>query len=287
VKAINALRFVKAAGGSDLVIPEGGWNRTTFAQHGAALIATQHRVAKLVQRKSAAIVARIAKRFYDGQLERIIDKGLSNHGVSTGKSFVTFDVVQNERLWLNAISEVLAESGLEIKLELHPTIQSTAGQGYSRTNILLGESDTAEARRNLATKIEGIADKVVSVNETTRKRIEKRVKESVSKGDTVTETAQLLRREIPPINSGRALTVARTEMSNAWNAGSVEAFQNCEKLTHVSVIGCEYREWDAAPQFFYNDEPTCNIEDVPVEDCGELEFHPNHTGVMVASKFKD
>ena len=50
------------------------------------------------------------------------------------------------------------------------------------------------------------------------------------------------------------------------------------------AIGCEARE---AGSPTYRGESTCNIEDVPVSDADKLRFHPNHTGTMVPSKFRE
>ena len=55
-------------------------------------------------------------------------------------------------------------------------------------------------------------------------------------------------------------------------------------ITHVSVIGCEARE-PGSPQ--YRGESTCNIQDVPINDADKLEFHPNHTGTIVPSRFRN
>lgn len=284
MKALNAHRQVKAAGGARLVIPKDGWNSQSFVAHGAALIATQYRVARLVQRKAGVLVAKAMKKYLDDQLESVIRNALAQHGV---KAVAEFRIPQNERLWLNAIDEVLKESKIEVELRLVPTLQSVAAQGYSRTNILLNQTDTQAAARRLAREAQDIAEHVVSINDTTRERIVRRVRDSISDGETVTETAQKLRREVPPINSGRALTIARTETSNAYTEGIAEAFRQSETLSHVSVIGCEAREPNS-PKF--DGESTCNFADLEIERLDEflaVGFHPNHTGVLVPSGFKD
>ena len=55
----------------------------------------------------------------------------------------------------------------------------------------------------------------------------------------------------------------------------------------VSVIGCEAREPNS-PKF--DGESTCNFADLEIERLDEflaVGFHPNHTGVLVPSGFKD
>jgi len=89
--SINARRFVAAAGGKTLVIPK-VWNRASFAAHGAAMIRTQYRVARLVQRRAVPIVAKIAKTVYDKQLRRIIEKVAGIHGARSAKAEVTFEI---------------------------------------------------------------------------------------------------------------------------------------------------------------------------------------------------
>ena len=89
---------------------------------------------------------------------------------------------------------------------------------------------------------------------------------------------------LPAFNASRINTIARTETNNAWTRGSVASFQESTTLSHVSVIGCEAREPNS-PQ--YRGESTCNVQDVPVEDAGLLDFHPNHTGTIVPSRFRE
>ena len=88
-----------------------------------------------------------------------------------------------------------------------------------------------------------------------------------------------MRQELPALNR-RIPTIARTEMGMAADEGAKASMVNSEVVTHCSVIGCESS----------TDHPTlginCNIENVPIEDVDKIEFHINHTGTWIPSKFK-
>src|SRR5437588_11165492 len=104
---------------------------------------------------------------------------------------------------------------------------------------------------------------------------------------SVSETAGLLERELPPIFGNRALTIARTELNSAWSLGAANSFLQSETLTHISVIGCEARE-PRSPHFL--GESTCIYPDLPVHQLDEflaIGFHPNHTGNLVPSRFRN
>ena len=96
------------------------------------------------------------------------------------------------------------------------------------------------------------------------------------------ETAKYLRGNFPERSRNRISTIARTELGQAADEGRKQSMKDLGTVTHVSVIGCEARE-AASPT--YRGESTCNIEDVPIGDMDTLEFHINHTGTIVPSRF--
>jgi hypothetical protein len=118
------------------------------------------------------------------------------------------------------------------------------------------------------------------------------IRSSIADGHTVAETAKVLEERMPKIAAARIRTIARTETMMAWTEGSIASLQQSGVVTHVSVIGCESREegsWGrpSFQQFMYRGEGTCNIQDVPIADAHLLNFHPNHTGSVVPSRFKE
>ncbi len=277
----SAGQFLSIIGGKGTSrIPEDGWDATTFAEHGEWLMVTQTRIGKLVQRKAVPHVAKLANKILAGQTERIISKVENTFAVD-----IFFP--QHAELWRQAIQEVFDETGLQVTTELVAPIQSVMSQGYSKTSQLLAQEPLPTANAMLARKAQGIAQKITRINDTTRNLFERNIALAIDQGMTVTETAAQLRATIPGINVNRSMTIARTELSQAWTMGSAESFKESETLTHVSTIGCEAEE-PTSPQ--YNGRSTCNYPDLPITELDAFMatgYHPNHTGVMVASAFRD
>ena len=205
---------------------------------------------------------------------------------------VEISIVADEALWHQAIQEVFAEAKLDISTELVPPIQSVMAQAYSRTSLLLGLANTTEANQEIASLARTVASRITNISDTTRALFNREINQAMKDGLTVTESAARLRHVMPDIIEWRVNMIARTELNSAWTKGSIESMRQSNQLTHVSVIGCESREEDRWRQpsyqrFMYHGESTCNIEDVPVTDADSLQFHPNHTGTIVPSKFRN
>jgi hypothetical protein len=144
----------------------------------------------------------------------------------------------------------------------------------------------------LFTRARHIAERIVDINETTRARTETFIKRNLEIGLHPTALAEKLASEMDAFNKTRALTIARTESNRAWTQGTVEAMKEVGTVTHMSIIGCTSREedrWDSASyqQFMYRGESTCNAQDVPIGDMDGLNFHPNHGGTPVPSRFME
>lgn len=280
-KALIAL----CAGTKGIYVPEGGWTEESFASHGHLLIAGLSRVAKTVQRKGIRDLSRIVSRLIRqhaedviGRVEKIRAGTFSRKAEEGSTEFAFLDAA-----WALALEQVMAEAAIEIVVELTPPIQSVMAQGYSKVNLLLGQEVRESINGDIAREARGIAERITRTNETTRKQFETIIRESITAGDSVAETATVLREKVRDIASWRSLTIARTELNNAWTQGAVASFQQSKAITHCSVIGCEARE-PGSPQ--YRGESTCNIQDVPLSDLGLLTFHINHTGNLVPSKFR-
>ncbi len=296
-RRLNALHFLWAVSNKSLVIPPGGWHAHSFAVHGAAMVKATHRAAQITQRRAIPVVARAAVKIFDRQLEKVISIMERHHGRRSVKvgfelnppSFVDVAFPNDGALWLEALQEVFSETGnAALTAELMPPIQSVMAQGYSKTNLLLGQEAAADVKAMVARRSQAIAQKITKINETTRKEFVRVISESVDSGATVYETVKALRAELPQINASRQLTIARTELSNAWTQGSATAYKESDTLAAVSVIGCQDREGPPSPQ--WKGESTCNYEDLPVTDLDaflDVGFHPNHTGVLTPSRFKN
>lgn len=276
----------------DLEVPPGGWTAQSFARHGIILLRAMDRMSKITRRKAIPFVAKKALDLFRRQLEEVIQRAHARTGVRAVLESVTIPIVQNEHLWKRALDEVFARQNVEIVTELVPPIQSVIGQAYNKVSILLGHPNDITANPTIARQAREIAQKITNINDTTKQLFEKTILASINEGDTVVETAKKLRETLPQFERTRINTIARTETTNAWTQGSIAAFKESETLTHVSVIGCESREedrWDSPSyqQFMYNGQSTCNIEDVPIGDADKLNFHPNHTGTVVPSKFRN
>lgn len=266
--------------GKGLNVPKDGWNAREFSRQGRLLVLTLDRISKLTQRRAAPYIARTANAIFKRQLDKVISRATK----SAKNSFLDILGLPQEGVWAQALNDVFAEEGIAATAELIPPVQSVMGQAYSRTGILLGQEADPAYSMTIAKESREIAQRIVGINDTTRQTFQRTINGAIRDGLSVTETAQRLRETLPAFNRNRINTIARTETNNAWTKGSVATFQESPTLSHVSVIGCEARE-PSSPQ--YRGESTCNIQDVPVQDANTLEFHPNHTGTMVPSQFRD
>jgi len=158
------------------------------------------------------------------------------------------------------------------------SFSSRAACGY------LGQAGETAGNQRLAREARDIAQRITGINDTTRKQFERAIQNAIGQGMTVTETAQFLVDKFPDMAESRIRTIARTELNGAYAKGSVASYLQSDVVAHVSVIGCEARE-PGSPT--YRGESTCNIQDVPVVDADNLQFHPNHTGTIVPSGFRE
>lgn len=272
-------------------IPEGPWSADKFRRHGVALIRLLTYTAKVVQRKAKPVIHRAAGAVFRKQLDRIVALAMRK-AEARGLKTVAVEIGYQEDLWAEAIQEVIDEDRLELVLELVPPIQSVMAQGYSKTATMLGMGTEAASPSLIASRARSVATRITKISDTTRKQFERVVRQAIEEGDTVVETAKRLKKEMPQINARRQEVIARTETMMAWTEGSVASMQNSGVVTHVSVVGCESREeesWGRPSfrQFTYRGEGTCNIQDVPIADADKLQWHPNHTGAVVPSRFKE
>lgn len=293
---LNARRLIETVGRKELFIPRDGWTAASFRAHGGPMVITLARVARIVTRQQTAETARRLAPVLDQFVEDVIARAFRQHSHPFRRSVrpvkADLDLPGDEGLWSEAIEEVLKEFDPKVKVKVTAPIQSTLDQGYSKTSILLGQEANTGFNAGLQVRARDIAQRVTRIKETTRKRLQAVIKRSIDEGLSMLDTASAIRKVMPRINANRAMTIARTEVGNAWTQGAIQSFKENSTITLVSVIGCESREverWGSPSyaQFLYRGESTCNIQDVPVADAGKLNFHPNHTGTIVPSGFAD
>lgn len=279
-----ANKLIPVIGGKGLVIPDEGWTAGTFARHGGPMILTLARVAKITQRRKAATLAYKLNVHFKKQIKGVISRVMEwTRQGRKAPAEVIIDLPQNAELWAEAMNEVFAESQLEAVATVMPEVQSVMAAGYEKTSILLGQAPDDLARL-VTIQSRTIARRITSIDETTRRRLRQVINDSIESGLTVTETAAAIESAAPQIYGNRTLTIARTELNNAWTKGSVGSMQESNTITEVSVIGCEARE-PGSPT--YQGESTCNIQGVPIHDAHTLQFHINHTGNIVPSGFRN
>lgn len=287
----NSVETIQHIGGRSLYIPPGGWTAESFIEHGARMVQTMARTAKIMQRKAAPMFIELSRKIFRSQIHRIIRRAEQSRqhfrlGIRSLPESIVLDFPQEEALWAEAIDYVMQSEGIQVVTQMVPPIQSVMAQGYSKTNILLGQRSDAQVNAEITRQTRDIAKDVVGINETTRKNILNAVKDGVAQNKTVPELADYIEERTGKIFGNRAVTIARTELNRAWTRGAAISFEQSDAITKVSVIGCERRE---ASSPHYKGQSTCNYPSLPIAELDaflEVGFHPNHSGTLVPSGFK-
>jgi len=302
----TAASTLAALGGKALFIPKDGWTKQRFAVYGAAMLKALVRQAYIAKAQAMKPLALAARNQMLARVEQVIAKvqrlaenpmhhrgavsfpcppsNRSAFGRIGAKLTVNLDLPGGD-VWNEALNQVFEDAGIEAVASYMPPIQSVMAQGYGRTTVLLGGEPARDAAARMARMARQVAEKITSVDETTRDGIAAIVREGIEEGSTLGELIAELRDGYEDIAAWRSARIARTELSNAWTRGSAEAYKECDMLETVSVIGCTAEE----PEWEYNGEPTCNYAGLPVAELDaflEAGFHPNHTGTLVPDEFK-
>lgn len=296
MRRTNAKALLEITGGKALIIPKEGWTGQTFRKNGLPMIRAMYRISQIVRRQAQAEVARRAAQVFELQLEELVrrflalDRGFGRRSVKAEGDLEIF-LEADKNLFLDLINQVLKDTGSKTRAKIIGPVRSVMDQGYSKTSMLMGQV-AKEGNSALAARSLNLADKITDISERTRGQFRRILTEAVDEKLSVASTVRRLRKEMPKLNGQRALTIARTELTNAWHQGAIQSFKESETITEVSVIGCESREEDrweqpSYQQFMYRGESTCNIQDVPIKDADKLVWHPNHTGTLIPSAFAD
>ncbi len=275
-------------------VPEGGWTMENFrTPAGVALVMAMDRAMRMGKQRGMRTMAKALAPVMKRQVELVIDqfeRNLANqHGIRKSwvpfqsKATVTIQVQAHADLWAAAIEQVMREQGAPVIAAISPAMHAAAEEIHDATSVLLGHTPHPAASRVLRTRTDDIARQVTRINTTTRTRLASTIQKGIDAGKHPFEVMAMVRKRIPEIATNRVPTIVRTEMSRVADASTIRAMRDSTVVTHVSVTGCEAVE-PGIPT--WNGIPTCNIRNVPIASAGDLRFHINHTGSIVASGFK-
>ena len=199
----------------------------------------------------------------------------------------TADEIALGTLMLQAASREAFGTAVALKNMARPTFQSLIDRAYSRSRFLLGEADGLVNPR-LAVRNEAILKKLNDVQLSTKAMADFRIGMAIDSGlfanaawgDAVAAVTALITQRVK--SASRLNTFGRTEAYRAVDEGLKQAVKISQSLTHMSVVGCRAVEPNIPT---YRGEPTCNIENVPIQDVDSVQFHVNHTGAWFPSRF--
>ncbi|MDX2187771.1 MAG: hypothetical protein SFV32_12620 [Opitutaceae bacterium] len=232
----------------------------------------------------------ICRKFFDKILDRLVNTALSRASrqgaiIHSQKASITLNLGAHERIWAQALQEVLGPSAdIELINDYTPIVQSVAARSYSRTCAIVGEEQAHDAPILILRRAQQMAQQVTRVNDTTRQQLSTAIGTAIDEGLTVVEVANRLREDFPDIAASRMPTIARTEVSRAIDEGVKQSIKESSVVKTVMVIGCTAIEPNGP---LFDGKPTCNITGVPAHRVDELVFHPNHTGALVPESFFD
>ena len=190
-----------------------------------------------------------------------------------------FDPVQDDKLWQQTM-----------KLSFTATMQ----EEFSVTSRLLGYTPgpgTLPFEPGSPTfdgPIQRLASKVTHVSETTRTKLREVLDDGIRRGLSPTAIAD------GAIDQGyfgirgvfdahwkhgrfaqhRSQLIARTESARAMDQSNVAAYKGLG-VQVCDVIGCE--DSSIWPGQKYG----CNSQNIPIDEANKIQFHPNHTGMVV------
>lgn len=275
-------------------VPEGGWTRENFGRaERERLWRDQVRATKGETARGIKNLLPTLTRLFERYVNEVAERVLAAYD-RTGRDLpgkapraITLEGLTGDlSVWAQAIDDVLGVADAEMLLEVTPQIQSVLDATYAKHSILLGVADpvaTAAASSHLRLdRARSLASRITNINETTRRRINLSVTRAYEAGLSPRAVAKQIMADAPGIATYRIPTIARTEMGRAADEGTKQAMLDSGVVAYASVIGCSAIEPNIPT---YNGVPTCNIDNVPVRDVDQLEFHINHTGVIVASGF--
>ena len=265
-------------------VPKDGWTQDTFeTRAGLRMLNAWFDNAAHIRGAAVKDYSKLLDRQFDKFFEEVF-RNVEEAAARTGrKATFIINPEGDQRLWAQAIEDALVGFDAEVVVTGSAAYTATTVTTFEMATGLLGVEPTDAAIRALTPRITTIASRVTSISNTTRSRLGRYLRHAIYEAEmTVAETVKYIRSKIPSIAKNRIPTIARTEMGNACDEATKAAIQASETVEYVGVIGCEAVE-PGIPTF--NGVPTCNIQWVPAHSVGQLQFHINHTGVIIPSGF--
>jgi len=275
-------------------VPDAGWAQCYFeGRKGLSLQMDMIMIYRLERARGIERLSRDLKEILDAQYGAVVDRAReATLGAYGQLSWKGFNVPQRDILsiWLEAIRTETVRFTDAIKRRIRNAATSIAFGVFTKTAELLGYRAQATSQTALVRKIGEMAEDSESLTGTSQRRLNDRVDREIQRigeadGDVpAIAVADRLQNEIGKMVDGRVPTISRTEAGRAADIGRIEALQQSGVVTHVSVVGCCCIE---ATSPTYRGIPTCNIQNVPIEDASQLTFHPNHQGMIIPSRLVD
>ncbi len=265
-------------------VPEGGWTQESFyTENGVRLVQDWVKMNRSATTKNARMLARTLKALIEKILYEIADRMEGIAELSEKKHPHTYQrkTTVLSGVWGNIINEVLHDFSGDVQEAVQPYMQSTADDVVDKGRQLLGSTVNRTDTTTINNSVRQAAREITSVPNTIRDRINRIIQREHDKGSSVFDTIAAVRRQTPSLAAGRIATIVRTELGRAADIANIQAAME-GTCTHMSVIGCETIE----RTYTYRGLPTCNIQNVPINECMNVRFHPNHTGCWVPSAFR-
>lgn len=277
------------AGGWRSIPPAGGWTLKDFSRE-----ETVRNIQLDFLRLARASVTRWMQRaqnnyagFLQGQSKRIL-KRLEDIPESAFKSHEHYGVGLGTKARNKTPAQIAAEifqknEENRILAEISkPMYQAMADKSSEDVAHILSITLTPGASQDIIDRINLTRARGPRINDTQREKLQAILEEGMSEGLTKGEMAVKIQSELDMFNSARPATIARNELAEAYRQGARAGMVDSGVITEISVVGCEAEE-PGSPT--YKGRSTCNIDGVPIEDIDKLDYHVNHTGAEVPSKF--
>lgn len=230
------------------------------------------RMSRLTKKTAGKKIKKAVKEYFNdqqGEVKQAFNEHFSKAAEIEGKA-TPAERAQAEAFLKAIKAKVFNEAGkAKIGKALKPGYTAVIMKAVADLNEVMGTSvDGGTTNPSITEGIGRLARRVGKVNDTTRDAIENNILAGVDAGESVPELAARIEHVYGVADTSRAVMIARTESSLAYDKGAILSYKDAA-VEYVDVIGCE------------DDTPDCNATHVSIDEADQLEFHPNHRGVIV------
>lgn len=183
-------------------------------------------------------------------------------------------------VWEDAAERAAREATAAIIIEVGAASIITSERVMEEASRLIEPAQSSE--KSLARMMQGASDAIRSMVQTSKNILLGVVAKAIAAVKSFVGVAEEVKDQTAKIADNRVGTITRTESTRAANAGVIEASILSRKISHLSVTGCSVIEKKGPT---YRGVPTCNIQNVLVDEAPLVSFHPNHTGYFVIAGF--